>query len=43
VAWIVYRPVLGIALLAVAIGLLAWLAVSGKKRATAKAAATQPA
>ena len=42
VAWIVYRPVLGIALLAVAIGLLAWLAVSGKKRATAKAAA-QPA
>ncbi|MGZ7077859.1 MAG: TMEM43 family protein [Thermoanaerobaculia bacterium] len=37
VAWIVYRPVLGIALLAVAIGLLAWLAVSGKKRAAAKA------
>jgi hypothetical protein len=43
VAWIVYRPVLGIALLAVAIGLLAWLAVSGKKRVTAKAAAAQPA
>ena len=45
IAWVVYRPVLGIALLAVAIGLLVWLAVSGKKRVAAKAAAgaVQPA
>ncbi len=41
VAWIIYRPVLGIALLAVAIGLLVWLAVSGRKRAAAKAGVAQ--
>ncbi len=39
VAWIVYRPLLGIGLLAVAIAVLVWLAVSGKKRV---AAAAQP-
>ncbi|HSP15033.1 MAG TPA: TMEM43 family protein [Thermoanaerobaculia bacterium] len=39
VAWVFYRPVLGIALLAVAIGALVWLAVSGKKKAAATAMA----
>jgi transmembrane protein TMEM43 len=35
VAWIFYRPVLGIALLAVAIGLLVFLAMRGKKKVEA--------
>lgn len=42
VAWIVYRPVLGIALLAVTIALLAGLVLRGKKKVAAKALA-QPA
>jgi hypothetical protein len=45
VAWVVFRPVLGITLLAAAIGLCVWVAMSGKKKVAAKAAATaaQPA
>lgn len=39
VAWIFYRPVLGVALLAVAIAALVWLAMSGKKKAASVAAA----
>ena len=39
VAWVVYRPVLGIALLAVAIGVLVWFAMKGKKKAAATAMA----
>jgi len=42
VAWIVYRPVLGIALLAAAIGLCVWVAISGKKRVAAKALSSAP-
>jgi hypothetical protein len=42
VAWIVFRPVLGIVLLAAAIGLLVLVAMRGKKRVVAKASA-QPA
>jgi hypothetical protein len=38
VAWVVYRPVLGIALLSVSIAVLVMLAVRGKKRVAAKAA-----
>lgn len=38
VAWIFYRPLLGIGLLAVAIAALVWLAVSGNKRKVAAAA-----
>lgn len=43
VAWVVYRPVLGIALLTVAIALLVMLAVRGKKKVAANAAASAPA
>ena len=44
VAWVVYRPVLGISLLAVAIGAVVWFVMNGKKRVAAKAAAAvQPA
>jgi Transmembrane protein 43 len=43
VAWIVYRPVLGIALLSVAIALLVALALRGKKKATSARMAQQPA
>ena len=39
VAWVVYRPVLGITLLAAAIAILVWFAVSGKKKAAATAMA----
>jgi len=39
VAWIVYRPVLGIALLTVAIALLVTLVMRGRKKVTAMAAA----
>jgi hypothetical protein len=42
VAWIVYRPLLGIGLLAVAIGLTVWLLMKGKKKVAATAMA-QPA
>lgn len=38
VAWVVYRPVLGIALLSVAIAVLVTLAVRGRKRVAANAA-----
>jgi Transmembrane protein 43 len=37
VAWVVYRPVLGIALMAVAIGMLVWFAIRGKKKVAATA------
>ncbi|HEY3053848.1 MAG TPA: TMEM43 family protein [Thermoanaerobaculia bacterium] len=44
VAWVVYRPVLGISLLAVAIAVLVWFAVSGRKKVQAAAMArTAPA
>ncbi len=44
VAWIVYRPVLGISLLAAAIAVLVWFAVKGKKKAATTALArTAPA
>ena len=39
VAWVVYRPVLGITLLAGAIVVLVWFAISGKKKAAATALA----
>ena len=39
VAWVVYRPVLGIALLAVAIGVLVMFAMRGKKKVAATAMA----
>jgi hypothetical protein len=38
VAWIVFRPLLGITLLAAAIGFAVWVAMSGRKRVAAKAA-----
>lgn len=37
VAWVVYRPLLGISLLSVALAVLVWFAMSGKKRAAASA------
>lgn len=43
VAWVVYRPVLGIILLTVAIALLVMLAMRGKKKVAANAAATATA
>jgi len=43
VAWVVYRPVLGIILLTVSIALLVMLAVRGKKKVAANAAATATA
>ena len=43
VAWVVYRPVLGITLLAVAIGVLVWFAMRGKKKAASTAMAGAPA
>lgn len=39
VAWIVYRPVLGITLLSAAIALLVWFALRGRKRVAAAAMA----
>jgi hypothetical protein len=43
VAWVVYRPVLGIILLTVSIALLVLLAMRGKKKVAANAAATATA
>ena len=37
VAWVVYRPVLGITLLAAALAILVWFAMSGRKKAAATA------
>ncbi len=39
VAWVFYRPFLGIGLLSVAIAALVWFAISGKKKAAAAAVA----
>lgn len=37
VAWVVYRPVLGITLLSAALAILVWFAMSGRKKAAAMA------
>jgi hypothetical protein len=43
VAWVIYRPVLGITLLSVAIAVLVTLAIRGKKKVASNAATAAPA
>ena len=43
IAWVFVRPVLGIAMLAIAIGAMVWLLKIGQKKKAARAAGTAPA